>query len=66
MIPVLGSEYRAEVAFVSCSGHSGYLLSVDVFLFRNLVLLRRAAIKPECTESTSCSFGSECLVLFLE
>lgn len=49
MIAVLGSEYRTDTVFVSCSGDSKSW-PVDVFPFRNLALLRRVASKPVCGE----------------
>lgn len=50
VIAVLGSEYRADPAFVSCSGDSESW-TVDVFLLRNLALLSRAANEPVCSGS---------------
>lgn len=64
MITVLGSEYRADPAFVSCSGDSESW-PVDVFLLRNLTLLSRAANEPVCSADCERWFRGECVV-FLE
>lgn len=64
VIAVLGSEYRADLAFVSCSGDSESW-PVDVFLLRNLALLSRAANETVCSAECEQWYRSECVV-FLE
>lgn len=64
MIAMLRSEYRADLAFVSCSGDSESW-PVDVFLLRNLALLSRAGNEPVCSAECEWWFRSECVV-FLE